>query len=282
MHVNSHTQRGYGKYNHHGSFETRVQSTYQFYDGSKHTTPRGGRTGGLGGRGCNRPEEEVSRHEPWHEDNMFDDYGENSNIGQEYFGGYYGRQQGYRVLYKDQVEVDRGRSSVGGLGPRRLVLTTRCWNLCLMSPYKLVHFDRVILARILGIPDEGHLVFYERASTSIFTNPTWFYSEDENERKWRPAIPQGGDEQSPEVAKEDEDDEFQVQDFGLEALCSVLDIPNGTRGISLALSFFDLGGSGILVPDLTARFCDKDQAYSSIYGGDYILLMVYDSGSSMS
>ncbi|KAI5666906.1 hypothetical protein M9H77_16759 [Catharanthus roseus] len=62
-HVNSHTQRGYGNYNHHGLFGTLVQSTHQFYDGGRHTTPRGGRRGDLGERGSNRPQEEVPRHE---------------------------------------------------------------------------------------------------------------------------------------------------------------------------------------------------------------------------
>ncbi|KAI5681794.1 hypothetical protein M9H77_03022 [Catharanthus roseus] len=66
-HVNSHTQRGYGNYNHHGSFGTPVQSTHQFYDGNRHTTPT----------------EEVPRHEAWHEDNLFDDFEENPNVGQE-------------------------------------------------------------------------------------------------------------------------------------------------------------------------------------------------------
>ncbi|KAI5648751.1 hypothetical protein M9H77_34756 [Catharanthus roseus] len=40
-----------------------------------------------------------------------------------------------------------------------------------------IHLDRASLARILGIPDEGHLVFYERASTSIFADSNWVYSK---------------------------------------------------------------------------------------------------------
>ncbi|KAI5672051.1 hypothetical protein M9H77_12415 [Catharanthus roseus] len=81
-HVNSHTQKNYQNYNHHGSFETLVQSTHQFYDGGRHTTPRDRRRGGLGGRGYYRPQEEVPRYEAMHEGNLFDDYGENPNVSQ--------------------------------------------------------------------------------------------------------------------------------------------------------------------------------------------------------
>ncbi|KAI5662336.1 hypothetical protein M9H77_21659 [Catharanthus roseus] len=44
---------------------------------------RGGRRGGLGGRGHNRPQEEFPRHESWHDDNLYEDYGDiPSNVGQ--------------------------------------------------------------------------------------------------------------------------------------------------------------------------------------------------------
>ncbi|KAI5671352.1 hypothetical protein M9H77_11716 [Catharanthus roseus] len=62
-HINSHTQRGYGNYNHHGSFEIPIQRTDKFSNGGRHTNPRDGRRGGLGGRGYNRPQDEVPRHE---------------------------------------------------------------------------------------------------------------------------------------------------------------------------------------------------------------------------
>ncbi|KAI5676318.1 hypothetical protein M9H77_07268 [Catharanthus roseus] len=81
-HGNSQTQRGYGNYNHHGSFGMLIQSTHRFHNGGRHTTPRGGRRGGLRGQGYNRPQEEVPRHEVWNEDNLVDDYGENPNVGQ--------------------------------------------------------------------------------------------------------------------------------------------------------------------------------------------------------
>ncbi|KAI5672131.1 hypothetical protein M9H77_12495 [Catharanthus roseus] len=56
------------------SFGTPVQGTHQFYDGGRYTTPRGGRTRVLGGRGYNIPQEEVPRHEAWNEDNLCDNY----------------------------------------------------------------------------------------------------------------------------------------------------------------------------------------------------------------
>ncbi|KAI5682376.1 hypothetical protein M9H77_03604 [Catharanthus roseus] len=40
-----------------------------------------------------------------------------------------------------------------------------------------IYLDRARLAQILGILDEGHSVFYESASMSIFTDPNWVYSE---------------------------------------------------------------------------------------------------------
>ncbi|KAI5663121.1 hypothetical protein M9H77_22444 [Catharanthus roseus] len=53
------------------------------------------------------------------------------------------------------------------------------------DPYKIdtttivkgvrIHLDRAILAQILGVPNEGHSVFYERGFTSIFADSTWVY-----------------------------------------------------------------------------------------------------------
>ncbi|KAI5658129.1 hypothetical protein M9H77_26922 [Catharanthus roseus] len=40
-----------------------------------------------------------------------------------------------------------------------------------------IHLDQAILSQILVILDERHLIFYERASTSIFADPTWAYSK---------------------------------------------------------------------------------------------------------
>ncbi|KAI5654321.1 hypothetical protein M9H77_31508 [Catharanthus roseus] len=68
--VTPHTQRGYRSYNPRSPYETAVQSTHQFYDGGRPTTPRGGRHGELGGRAYQRPHEEFQRDEPWHEDNL--------------------------------------------------------------------------------------------------------------------------------------------------------------------------------------------------------------------
>ncbi|KAI5652886.1 hypothetical protein M9H77_30073 [Catharanthus roseus] len=54
------------------------------------------------GRGNHRLIEEIPRHEAYHEDNLFDDYVENPNVGQEYFGGYFRGQQADKAL--DQIE----------------------------------------------------------------------------------------------------------------------------------------------------------------------------------
>ncbi|KAI5682734.1 hypothetical protein M9H77_03962 [Catharanthus roseus] len=40
-----------------------------------------------------------------------------------------------------------------------------------------IYLDRAILVQILGIPNKGHSVFYERASTNIFADPNWVYSK---------------------------------------------------------------------------------------------------------
>ncbi|KAI5680987.1 hypothetical protein M9H77_02214 [Catharanthus roseus] len=57
-------------YNPHGPYDSPVQSTHQFYDGGRHTTPKGGRHGGLGDRGYEGPHEEFQKEKSWHEDNL--------------------------------------------------------------------------------------------------------------------------------------------------------------------------------------------------------------------
>ncbi|KAI5653777.1 hypothetical protein M9H77_30964 [Catharanthus roseus] len=66
---------------------------------------RGGRRGGLGGRGYYRPQEDFPRHEAWHEGNLYEDYGANPNVGEAYHGGYYGNQQGDKTLHKIKCKV---------------------------------------------------------------------------------------------------------------------------------------------------------------------------------
>ncbi|KAI5653020.1 hypothetical protein M9H77_30207 [Catharanthus roseus] len=44
---------------------------------------RDGRRGGLGGRGYHRPQDEFQRHEAWHEDNLYEDYGDNPHPKKE-------------------------------------------------------------------------------------------------------------------------------------------------------------------------------------------------------
>ncbi|KAI5664494.1 hypothetical protein M9H77_23817 [Catharanthus roseus] len=117
-------------------------------DGGTYTTPRGGRIGGLGERGLNRPEEEVPRHEAWHEDNLFDDYGENPNIGQEDFGGYYGRQQGDRALDKIKWKVP----SFKGESDPHVFLDCECQveNLFMVRNFSDNVKAKLVIAEFLG------------------------------------------------------------------------------------------------------------------------------------
>ncbi|KAI5649736.1 hypothetical protein M9H77_35741 [Catharanthus roseus] len=50
-----------------------------------------------------RPQEEFPRHEAWHKENLYKDYGDNPNVGQAYQGGYYSNQQGDKALDKINV-----------------------------------------------------------------------------------------------------------------------------------------------------------------------------------
>ncbi|KAI5667945.1 hypothetical protein M9H77_17798 [Catharanthus roseus] len=73
-------------------------STDGGYQGSPQV--RDGRRGDLGGRGYYRAQEGLPRHETWHEDNLYEDYRDNPNVGQAYHGGYNGNQQGDKALDK--------------------------------------------------------------------------------------------------------------------------------------------------------------------------------------
>lgn len=85
-----------------GYHDMSAHNPYPFHEGGFQGRPqaRGGRRGGQGVRGYYRPHEEVLRHEAWCEDNLFDDFGEDPNIGQAYHGGYDGNQQGDKALDK--------------------------------------------------------------------------------------------------------------------------------------------------------------------------------------
>ncbi|KAI5676587.1 hypothetical protein M9H77_07537 [Catharanthus roseus] len=65
----------------------------------------GGRRGGLGGRGYHRSQEDYPRQEAWHDDNFYEDYGDNPNISHAYHRGYYGNQQGDKALDKIKGKV---------------------------------------------------------------------------------------------------------------------------------------------------------------------------------
>ncbi|KAI5652956.1 hypothetical protein M9H77_30143 [Catharanthus roseus] len=84
-----------------------VQNSYPFHEGGYQGRKyiRGGRRRGLGGIGYNRPQEEFPRHEAWRENNLFKDYGENPNVAQAYYGGYYVGQQGDKALDKIKWKV---------------------------------------------------------------------------------------------------------------------------------------------------------------------------------
>ncbi|KAI5681188.1 hypothetical protein M9H77_02415 [Catharanthus roseus] len=63
-----------------------AHTPYPFHEGGFQGRPkaRGGRRGVQGGRGYYRQHEEIPRHEAWWEDNWFDNYREDPNVGQAY------------------------------------------------------------------------------------------------------------------------------------------------------------------------------------------------------
>ncbi|KAI5676662.1 hypothetical protein M9H77_07612 [Catharanthus roseus] len=61
----SHHQRPYDNMSTQGYHNMSVHNPYPFHEG---------------GRGYYRPYEEVPRHEAWHEDNLFEDFGEDPNV----------------------------------------------------------------------------------------------------------------------------------------------------------------------------------------------------------
>ncbi|KAI5663963.1 hypothetical protein M9H77_23286 [Catharanthus roseus] len=75
-----------------------VQNSHSFHEGGYQGRPqiRGGKRGGIGGRGYHRAQEKFPRHE----DNLYEDYGDNPNVGQAYHGDYYGNQQEDKALDK--------------------------------------------------------------------------------------------------------------------------------------------------------------------------------------
>ncbi|KAI5671479.1 hypothetical protein M9H77_11843 [Catharanthus roseus] len=73
---------------------------------------RVGRRGGLGGRGYHISQEEFPRHEAWHEDNLYEDYGENPNIAQAYHGCYYGNQQKDKAIEKIKWKMLRFKGEI--------------------------------------------------------------------------------------------------------------------------------------------------------------------------
>ncbi|KAI5663909.1 hypothetical protein M9H77_23232 [Catharanthus roseus] len=80
-----HHQRPFNNVSNYRFCNMPVQNSHPFYEGGYQGRPQvsGGRRGGLGGRGYYRPQEEYQRHELWHDDNFYEDYGDNPNVGQK-------------------------------------------------------------------------------------------------------------------------------------------------------------------------------------------------------
>ncbi|KAI5663931.1 hypothetical protein M9H77_23254 [Catharanthus roseus] len=118
-----HHQRPFDNVFTYGYRDMPVQHSYQFHEGGYQGRPqvRGGRRGGLGGRGYYRPQEELPRHEACHEDNLYEDYGDNSNVGQAYHGGYYSNQQRDKTL-------DEIKWKVPSFKGRLIANPTRCFK----------------------------------------------------------------------------------------------------------------------------------------------------------
>ncbi|KAI5677500.1 hypothetical protein M9H77_08450 [Catharanthus roseus] len=88
-------------------------STQRHHDMSAHNPYlflEGGFEGGPLARGGRRVGQEVSRHEAWREDNLFDDYREDPNVGRAYHGGYNSNQQGDKALDKIEGKMPRFKS----------------------------------------------------------------------------------------------------------------------------------------------------------------------------
>ncbi|KAI5653331.1 hypothetical protein M9H77_30518 [Catharanthus roseus] len=74
-----------------GYHDMSVHNPYPFCEVGYQGRPqaRDGRRGEQGGRGYYRPHEETPRQEAWRDDNLFEDFEENPNVGQAYYRGYY-------------------------------------------------------------------------------------------------------------------------------------------------------------------------------------------------
>lgn len=97
-----HSQPSYGNFSPYGPYDAPAHST--FHDGGRDAT-KGGKRGGKGRRGLNRPHEEFQRDKAWHDDNLADDYGGNPYVGQEHFGDFHGGPREQRALDKIKWKV---------------------------------------------------------------------------------------------------------------------------------------------------------------------------------
>ncbi|KAI5652893.1 hypothetical protein M9H77_30080 [Catharanthus roseus] len=78
----SHHQRPYDNMSTQVYHDVSAYNPYPFHEGRFQGRPqaRGRRRRGQGGRGYYRPHEKVPRQEAWHENNLYEDYGDNSNV----------------------------------------------------------------------------------------------------------------------------------------------------------------------------------------------------------
>ncbi|KAI5672093.1 hypothetical protein M9H77_12457 [Catharanthus roseus] len=102
-----HHHRPYDNISTYGYYDMPVQHSHPIHDFAYQGRPqhRGGRRGGLGGRGYHMPQEEYPRQEAWHDDNFYENNGDNPNVGQAYHGGYYSNHQEYKALDKIKWKV---------------------------------------------------------------------------------------------------------------------------------------------------------------------------------
>ncbi|KAI5672387.1 hypothetical protein M9H77_12751 [Catharanthus roseus] len=135
---------------------------HPYFDEELHQPPYGGRIGGFGGRGKPRhfeevpgpqarhgeplyddhehiiphqrayhsPEDEFRRHEACYEDNLYENYGDNPNVGQAYHGGYYdnGMVAYLEEVLKSNLEGFEGQERVPSCSPSVQLARTKQGN----------------------------------------------------------------------------------------------------------------------------------------------------------
>ncbi|KAI5653081.1 hypothetical protein M9H77_30268 [Catharanthus roseus] len=101
-----HHQRPFDNVSTYGYKDMPSKNSHPFHEGGYKGRPqvRGRRRKGSRGKRIHRPQETYPRDNSWHEDNWYEDFGDNSNVGQVYHGGYYGipkKEDIHKVASKD-------------------------------------------------------------------------------------------------------------------------------------------------------------------------------------